>query len=175
VPFGASGFVAIPALGTARIASVGRRFAARVIDLILYVVVVGVLMAIAFTGVSTSTRTVCDSTGTCHDVTDFHGLGGVLVAGLVSVLIGFLYEWLFIAFLGQTLGKMALGVKVIRADDGRDPGLGRAFVRQVIPAAASIICGLLGLFMYISVFFDTTGRNQTWYDKAANDFVINVR
>ena len=29
--------------------------------------------------------------------------------------------------------------------------------------------------MYISVFFDNTGRNQTWYDKAAGDFVISLK
>jgi hypothetical protein len=38
-----------------------------------------------------------------------------------------------------------------------------------------MICGLVTLLVYISPFFDNTGRNQGWHDKVAKTFVINSR
>ncbi|HEX4729470.1 MAG TPA: RDD family protein [Jatrophihabitans sp.] len=171
---GQNGYLQLPGLGTVKVAGVGQRFLARLIDSVIYFVVGIILFAIGLGSIASNTHQVCDFNG-CHDETSSGGVGGFLAAIAVLILFTFLYEWLFIGLKGQTLGKMAMGVKVVRADNGQVPGLGKSFVRQIIPAIASALCSLLGLLMYISVFFDNTGRNQTWYDKAAGDFVISLK
>jgi uncharacterized RDD family membrane protein YckC len=80
-----------------------------------------------------------------------------------------------IAVRGATLGKMAAGVRVIRADNGQVPGWGSSFVRWIIPTVANFFCGLLALLIYMSGLFDNTHRNQGWHDKAAGTFVIRSR
>ena len=48
--------------------------------------------------------------------------------GLIVVLYYILLE----GYLGQTLGKMLLGIKVIREDNGEVPGLGGASIRTLL-------------------------------------------
>ena len=69
----------------------------------------------------------------------------------------------------------AMGVKVVRADNGQVPGWGSSFIRWIIPTVAGFVCSLLTLLVYISPFFDGTHRNQGWHDKAASTFVIRTR
>jgi len=166
----------VPGLGVVQVASVGQRFLARLIDSVLYFVVFGVASVIGGQSVTTSTGSeVCDSNGYCYTRSSA-AVGGLFLAIGLAYLFVFSYEWLMIAFRGQTLGKMAMGIKVVREGDGQAPGLGKAFLRQIVLYAAALVsCGLGGLLMYISVFFDSSGRNQTWYDKAGGAQVISLR
>jgi uncharacterized RDD family membrane protein YckC len=86
-----------------------------------------------------------------------------------------LYQWLFIAFKGQTPGKMALGIKVLREDTGQVPGPGKAFIREFVLQAPGLICGILAIVMPISIFFDSSGRRQGWHDKAAGTLVVSAK
>jgi uncharacterized RDD family membrane protein YckC len=167
--------VELPGVGVVKIATIGQRFLARLIDSVLYLVLFLILLAVGAAGLSTSTRQVCDSNGFCQDETTSAGVGGFLLAMGLFAVFALLYEWLMIGLKGQTLGKMAMGVKVLRQEDGQIPGLGKAFVREIVVWGASALCSLLGLLMYISVFFDNSGRNQTWYDRAATTQVISVK
>ncbi|SOD71555.1 uncharacterized RDD family membrane protein YckC [Jatrophihabitans sp. GAS493] len=167
--------VDLPNVGPVKVATVGQRFLARLIDGVIYLVVFFILFALGIGSVSSSTHQVCDTNGFCYDKTTTAGLGGFFVSMAIFFVFAFLYEWLFIGLKGQTLGKMAMGVKVLRQDNGDIPGLGKAFLRQLIPGVSSAVCTLLGILMYVSVFFDNTGRNQTWYDKAATTQVIYLK
>lgn len=87
----------------------------------------------------------------------------------VSWLMGVLYSWLMIGLNGgRTLGKMAMGTKVVN-EDGRSPSLLTAFVREVIGKFVSAI--VLGLG-YIWILFDP--KFQGWHDKIAGTYVIRV-
>jgi uncharacterized RDD family membrane protein YckC len=73
---------------------------------------------------------------------------------------------------GQTLGKMALGVRVVQAADGERVGYGRALAR--------VACvWVLGLFVvplllaYLWPLWDE--RNQTLYNKLVDTAVVKVR
>jgi uncharacterized RDD family membrane protein YckC len=167
--------VVLPGLGPVRIASAGQRFLARLLDVVLYIVVYGVLIAIGVGGLVSNTTTTVDRFGNQTTTTSNGSIAAFYLLIVLGAIIGFLYEWLFIAYKGQTLGKMAMGVKVVRADDGQLPGLGKGFIRQIIPALAFAVCSLLGLLVYLSIFFDNTKRLQGWHDKAAGDFVITVK
>jgi uncharacterized RDD family membrane protein YckC len=63
------------------------------------------------------------------------------------------YETFFVARLGATPGKMALGLKVVRPDGG-PVGLGRAFGRYFAKFLSMIILGI----GYIMVGFDSEKR-----------------
>jgi uncharacterized RDD family membrane protein YckC len=169
------GRLVVPGLGPVEVSSLGLRFFARLIDVLL---VFTVAITLLFAGLlSIYSHTVCGASG-CHREITGDPLQAIYLTVVIIGVLAFLYEFLMIALRGQTLGKMAMGIKVVRLDNGQVPGFGRAFPRQVLPGLAGLVpfCGgLLVLLVYLSVFFDRTGRKQTWYDQAAGDVVIRVR
>lgn len=149
------------------LASPGRRFGARLIDTVIVAVVVFILFVFAF-GVA---RRV-----TSGPVAD--GLASLLalvIAAVIALVITLLYEVTLIAVKGQTLGKMATGIKVVRADTGWVPGWGRSIGRWIIPSSLGLIpyAGwVLSLLVYVSLLWDKT--RQGWHDKAAGTVVVRV-
>ena len=79
-----------------------------------------------------------------------------------------LYHWLFIGLKGQTLGKMAVGIKVVNAR-GSIPGLGDAALREILGKIVSTIVICLG---FLWIIWD--GRKQGWHDKIAKTYVVRV-
>jgi len=93
-------------------------------------------------------------------------LTGVLLLLAAASVVPFLYFWLMTAFLGQTLGKMALGIRVVNRA-GQPPGLGWAFLREFFGKFLSSLFFGIG---YIWAAFDSD--KQAWHDKIAATFVI---
>lgn len=96
---------------------------------------------------------------------------------LPSVLaaIGVAYEVSMIALKGQTLGKMATSVKVVRSDNGELVGWGKSVGRWIIPVLLSVIPyigWILALLVYVSLTWDKT--RQGWHDKAAGTIVVKA-
>src|SRR5262249_50693279 len=71
----------------------------------------------------------------------FAMMGTMGILWLIGVAISATYESLFIAKLGATPGKMALSLKVVRAD-GSPVGLGRAIGRHFAKYLSGIILGI---------------------------------
>jgi uncharacterized RDD family membrane protein YckC len=69
---------------------------------------------------------------------------------------------------GQTLGKRAVGIRVIDFDTGGPIGYGRAFIRW-LGRIVSAIALLIGYFWMI---WDK--EKQCWHDKFAGDVVVPV-
>lgn len=69
---------------------------------------------------------------------------------------------------GQTIGKRAVGIRVIGFDTGGPIGYGRALIRWI----GSVISGLFFFLGYLWMLWDR--ENQTWQDKMANDVVVPV-
>jgi uncharacterized RDD family membrane protein YckC len=67
---------------------------------------------------------------------------------------------------GQTVGKRALGIRVIDFRGGGPIGFGRALIRYVARILSTIPC-LLGYFWMI-----WDGEKQTWHDKLATTVVV---
>jgi uncharacterized RDD family membrane protein YckC len=80
-------------------------------------------------------------------------LGTAGIVSLINLAINCAYETLFIAKLGATPGKMALGLKVVRADGG-PVEMGRAFGRYFAKFLSTIILGI----GYLMVAFDSEKR-----------------
>ena len=83
----------------------------------------------------------------------FAALGAVGVMGSVGLLLACTYEALFVAQMGATPGKMALGMKVVRPDGSR-VDLGRAVGRYF----AKLLSMLILCIGYIMVAFDSEKR-----------------
>jgi uncharacterized RDD family membrane protein YckC len=67
---------------------------------------------------------------------------------------------------GQTLGKRALGIRVIDAGTGEAIGYGRAFVRYL----GRIVSGFVVYLGYLWMLWDR--EKQCWHDKLARDVVV---
>ena len=87
------------------------------------------------------------------------------------VLVSLVYTVPLTATRGQTVGKMALRIRVAALPDGGSPGLGRAFVRWLVPVAMNIIPGL-GLLSYVPILFDPL--RQSLGDRAASTVVVTI-
>lgn len=143
-----------------QLASIWRRLFARIIDGVIVGAVIVVLL-FAFGGGITDDST---STGT--------GFGFFLLGFVITAA----YEVGMVSSRGQTIGKIWLGIKVVRAeDDDLHPPIGRAAIRWVLPNVVSLfgfIGSLLTLLIYLSAAWD--GQKQGWHDKAARTLVIKI-
>jgi uncharacterized RDD family membrane protein YckC len=86
---------------------------------------------------------------------------------LLYAIIAFAYFALLEGNRGQTLGKMLLGIKVVREDNGEVPGFGAAAIRTVLRL-------IDGLFFYLVGFIAIliSSKNQRLGDMAANTLVV---
>jgi len=88
----------------------------------------------------------------------------------LSLLIGIAYfGYLEGGASGQTLGKRALGIRVIDFSSGGPIGYGRGVVRYLGRIVSGVVC-LLG---YLWMLWDK--EKQTWHDKIATSVVVPVQ
>ena len=90
-------------------------------------------------------------------------------ANALSLLVGIAYYTYFEGgATGQTIGKRALGIRVIDARAGGPIGYGRGLLRYV-----ARILSTIPLFLgYFWMLWDR--EKQTWHDKIANTYVVPV-
>lgn len=81
-------------------------------------------------------------------------------------LISPLYFVLLTGLKGQTLGKMAMGVKIVNAR-GESPGIWRALLRETIGKFVSSVFFMLG---YLWAGWDS--RKRAWHDYIAGTYPI---
>ena len=157
--------------GTVELASPGARLGARIIDIVIMSVVALIIFFVVLAqavGLNSDDSTVTEEEAAAFFV-------GLALTALAFAVAGALYEVTMIALKGQTLGKMATSIKVVRADNGLVPGWGKSIGRWIIPAVLGFIPfvgWLLSLLVYISLTWDRA--RQGWHDKAAASLVIKV-
>lgn len=135
--------------------TLGARFAARLID--LGIVIVGLMILGWLLGQLGSS------------------LFGNLI-GLIGVFVLFGgYEFIMILKYGQTVGKKAMDLRVVRVD-GSQLGAGSAAIRAFVPVGISLFTlGLGGLLFVLSPLFDSnSGWNRGWYDTMASTLVVSA-
>ena len=140
------------------LASIGQRFLARLIDgIIVGVPVVAALFATTDVGQANNSN---------------FSLPLPFILG--SLLLGALYEISLIATMGQTVGKRAMRIRVVRVDDGGLPGWGSASIRYLLPTAVGAIpiLQLLALLVYLRALWDP--MRQGFHDRAAGTIVVRV-
>jgi uncharacterized RDD family membrane protein YckC len=159
-PIGFHGVVpsdADPVTG-APLAAWGRRAAGWFVDLMVYI---GAWVAVFLWSFTTEDPLTGETSGAADFIT--------------SVVLFFgptLYQWLMVGRWGQTLGKMAVGIRVVRSDDADRVSYLRALGR----AASVWILGLLFLPLLLAYLWPLWDRrNQTLYDKMASTIVVKDR
>ncbi len=93
-------------------------------------------------------------------------LGSDNAANVAGLLLGIAYYTYLEGSTGQTLGKKALGIRVIDLKDGGSIGYGRAFIRYI----GRFVSGIVLLLGYLWMLWDK--EKQTWHDKFANSVVV---
>lgn len=93
----------------------------------------------------------------------------------VGLFIGFVYEVAFTATKGQTLGKMAAGIKMVSIKDGSIPTVDMALRRWFVPGLLGLVpfAGLiLAPLCYLALTWHRDRRG--WHDLAAGTMVVKV-
>jgi len=132
-------------------ASVGKRFLAAIVDgflmwIVLAVVNIGFMFLIGMARINS--------------------FGLTILWQLFLMSLATLYQATMLAARGQTLGKMAVRIKVISAD-GTELTTGQAWGREI----SRSLLGLLCIVDYIPAFFNE--QKTTLHDMAAKTRVIN--
>jgi uncharacterized RDD family membrane protein YckC len=146
--------VAPPVVGTRESVHVtGRRILATIVDGLVFGVLYAV-MAMLF------------GTVTSEGPANWSGSLSALPSVFYGVIV-VLYYILMEGYLGQTVGKMVLGIKVVREDNGEVPGVGGATIRTLLRIVD-------GLFSYLVAFIAVliSGKNQRLGDMAAHTLVV---
>jgi uncharacterized RDD family membrane protein YckC len=86
---------------------------------------------------------------------------------LMYLVLVVAYYVLMEGYLGQTVGKMLLGIKVVREGTGEVPGLQGAAIRTVLRIVD-------GFFFYLVAFISVlaSAKNQRLGDMVANTLVV---
>jgi uncharacterized RDD family membrane protein YckC len=100
-------------------------------------------------------------------------VGRQAVANLIAGVVAFLYYVLQHGRWGQTLGKRAMSLRVVRADDGGPISYGQASWRLLFEYLVSLAtCGIGGLVDVAWILWDR--RRQALHDKVARTVVVQA-
>lgn len=147
-----------------------KRLVAIIIDSLVVGIPAGIIFGILGIGFGNNVS-VNETTG---EVT---GLGSVIVASLVSSLV---YQVVFLIYFavmngserGQTVGKMAMNIRV-RKGSGGPLGVGPAALRYIVYGALSLLtCGIGGLLDGLWPLWDA--KRQALHDKAVSSVVVDA-
>nr|WSY52373.1 RDD family protein [Streptomyces sp. NBC_00886] len=90
-------------------------------------------------------------------------IGGILILGLA------IWQLIREGRTGQTVGKQALGIRLVRESDGQPLGVGMAFVRRLAHFLDSLACYLGWLWPAWDA------KRQTFADKICGSIVIRTQ
>jgi len=136
------------------------RFVAILIDYLIIGIIAG-LVALPFLAAAVAVTTVSENVSTI-------AWGSVAIAALIGLAIWFLYFTLLEGHYGQTIGKMALNVKVVRESDGMPIDYGEAAVRTVLRFIDGLFDYLIG-----AIFIWTSDQKQRLGDRVAHTVVVS--
>lgn len=88
---------------------------------------------------------------------------------LLYALGAFAYFALMEGYLGRTLGKMAVGVRVVDEQTGQVPGPGKAALRTVLRLVDGLLCYLVAFVVAL-----VSPRRQRIGDMAAHTLVVRA-
>ncbi|MFI7098457.1 RDD family protein [Streptomyces sp. NPDC050161] len=162
-PYGGEYGAADPLAGMPPLAGRGRRLVARIIDAIIIGVPVMLIMNAIVGWV--------DYTSTSNAQTSKQAT----VSG-VTMLVYLVYEGLMLTSRGQTLGKMAMKIRVAMLSNGSVPTQQAGWLRAAVYTLPEIVpcCGFI--FWLVNVLWCTWDKpyQQCLHDKAAKTVVVSA-
>jgi uncharacterized RDD family membrane protein YckC len=159
-----------PLAGMPPLAPTGKRFLARLIDLL----VVGIPMAVLGIPFG-SYRQVTGTTDDFGDTVTQFGSGKSLLFQVLTIVVYLAYDTLLTKKNGQTLGKRLMGLRVAMLNDGSVPPANTALVRAaVLLLPALICCPCLWWIVTLVVIAADKPYHQGVHDKAAKTVVVTA-
>ena len=146
----------VEVVATSQLASWGRRLAALMIDTVVLATIITVTVLAA--GVPSD------------ELNDKIRNGDSLLILLLFVVPEAIYTTALIGSLNQTFGKMAVGIKVVDAENRSPIGYMRAFTRWLSTALLWALLWVPGIVDHLWPLRDS--RNQTFHDKFARSVVV---
>lgn len=134
------------------------RFVAYLVDMIVVGIPCGIIMAVAGGGIMAAAHMGAPSGAAA---------GGFGIAQVLLLVISLAYSIGLIGWKGQTVGMMALRIKVVLTT-GQPVDYGRAALRWV----GSIISGMVLCLGYLWIAWDPD--KQAWHDKIAGTYVVKA-
>lgn len=147
---------------TVEYAGLGARFLATMVDgMIVGAIYLVLRIPVFILGIVTAARG-----GRPAEVGIFSVLGFLVQLIGLAESVGY---YIYFTAKGQTLGKKALKIRVVRVENGEAPGYLKAFLREVVGKMVS--GAVLGLG-YLWPLWDS--RKQAWHDKIAGTVVVKA-
>jgi uncharacterized RDD family membrane protein YckC len=97
------------------------------------------------------------------------GFLSITVGFILSVVIALLYFTYLLGRYGQTVGKMALKIKVVNEADGSPITYQAAFIRTILLVIDGLFAYLVGALLIL-----TSDKNQRLGDRVAHTVVVKV-
>lgn len=167
--YGQGGYPGGPVPGMPPFASWGARLGALLIDLLILSPAF-ILYGIGESGFVSATTSCSTSSAYSSCTPDYpaYALPLLAIGGLLLFAGGLFFSYLE-GTKGQTPGKKALGIAVLREADGQVLGFGMAFVRRLAHTLDSFCCAI----GYLWPLWDS--KNQTFADKIIKSVVVKTK
>ena len=139
----------------AELATLGQRIGARLID---WLIIFGAWAVI-----------MCPMS-----ITKCHSFHNSIWARLASLLVLLVYETGLVAWRGQTVGKMLLGIRLTDIGTGSDPPFVKALLRAAIVGGVVIVTGQFFAVALVLLYFTAAFTKDTrgLLDRAAGTVVV---
>jgi uncharacterized RDD family membrane protein YckC len=96
----------------------------------------------------------------------------ILLAGLAVVGV---IQWVLLSTRGQTIGKIALGVRIVRYSDGGEVGFVTAvLLRSIVPGLIGAVPYVGGLFGLVDILFIFGEERRCIHDLIAGTMVVEA-
>jgi uncharacterized RDD family membrane protein YckC len=150
-------------------ANFGQRLVAALIDGVIVNIPLWIIGSLLGASLFTFNLTVNESTGEITGGGAGASAGILLLYWLLSIALPLAYYTYFEGGdSGQTIGKKAMSIRVVRMQDGRPIGWGSAVGRYF----GRILSGIACFLGYLWMLWDP--EKQTWHDKLTNTVVVPV-
>jgi uncharacterized RDD family membrane protein YckC len=99
---------------------------------------------------------------------------GFAVLGLATFALQLVQIYL-VSTRGQTLGKRFLGIRIVRASDGSNPGFARAWLlRALVPGIIGVLPTIGSVFTIVNYGFIFRADRRCLHDLLADTRVVKV-
>ncbi len=150
-----------------RMASFSDRFVSWIIDSLL-LMVAGIIVTLVLSPMYLIGMISSMGSDSSLGATAYNGSMSLL-SYAISIGIFFGYYGYFYTTKGQTLGKMAMKIKVVKSTDLQYLGWGEVFIRELIRTIASDVVFFLGYLWYFM-----SEKRQTWHDMVSSAYVVKT-
>ena len=138
--------------------------AIRFVAILIDYVIIGVISAILAFPFVVAAIAVAASSGNLSALSG----ASIAAAALIGLVVWFLYFTMLEGHYGQTIGKMALNIKVVREADGAPIDYGEAAVRTILRIIDGLFDYLIG-----AIFIWTSDEKQRLGDRVAHTVVVS--